>query len=113
MKKFITTIMLSAPFIALASDYGELQETNKSSVKSLVGGAQNYLVGLVGGAAMLFIIYGGFLYITSRGNKQQAERAKKTLTYAIFGLVLVFLARVIFNILNGDFIGTFIGGGNL
>lgn len=53
---------------------------------------------LVGIIAILFIIIGGFQYVTSRGNEEQAEIAKKTLTNAIIGLIVVVLSYIIVTI---------------
>lgn len=57
--------------------------------KNLVMG---YILPLVGTLFIIMVIIGGILYITSRGNQQQAERAKKTLTAAIIGLLIVTLS---------------------
>jgi hypothetical protein len=53
------------------------------------------LLGVVGLIAVIFIIWGGVQYITSRGNEEQAETGKRTLTDAIIGLVIVILSYVI------------------
>ena len=58
----------------------------------------NILFGLSGGVAVLFIVLGGFQYMTSAGNQEQADKGKKTLTYAIIGLVVIVLATTIVNI---------------
>ena len=50
---------------------------------------------LAGMAAVLFIIYGGFLYITAAGNDGQAKEGRKTLVNALIGLVLVVLSYLI------------------
>ena len=42
--------------------------------------------------ALLFLIIGGFRYVMSFGNPDQAESAKKTITYAIIGLILTISA---------------------
>jgi len=66
---------------------------------------QKILLPLVGLVSVAFIIIGGFQYITSGGNEEQAEAGKKTLTNAIIGLVVVILSYiivvVIINALNG------------
>ncbi|MFA6947132.1 MAG: hypothetical protein WC220_14665 [Pedobacter sp.] len=53
-------------------------------------------IGLIAVAAM---IYAGILYFTSGGNEEQAGKAKKTITYAIVGLIVVILSYVIINTL--------------
>jgi len=37
---------------------------------------------------LLFTFYGAFLYFTAYGNENRATQAKKTLTYAIIGLII-------------------------
>ena len=50
------------------------------------------ILGLSGSIMLLMVIYGGFLMLTSSGNAQQIEKAKKVLVGAIIGLVIVFVA---------------------
>jgi len=108
---------LPASVLAALGD-GKLMENRKDdgSTETLVqflGGIQSWLLGLIAGLAVLFIVYGGFLYITSGGNKERIETAKKTLTYSVLGLILVALAGVIFEILTGDFLTFIFGNINL
>lgn len=44
---------------------------------------------LAGLAVFVMLIIGGWQYITSGGEKQAAQKARNTLTYAILGLVLL------------------------
>lgn len=48
-----------------------------------------------GAVALLFIIIGGFRYIFSMGNEEGADGARKTVLYAILGLIIIFLAFLI------------------
>ena len=54
---------------------------------------------LVGFAALGFVIYGGFLYMTSAGDPSRAASGKNTLLHATIGLVIALLANVITNTL--------------
>lgn len=54
--------------------------------------------------ALLFLIFGGFKWITSGGDKAGIEGARKTITYSIIGLIIVFLSYFIVNII-GNFFG--------
>lgn len=45
--------------------------------------------------AVIFIIIGGYFYLTSAGNDDQAKRGRRTLTYAVIGLVIIVLSWVI------------------
>lgn len=58
----------------------------------------NALLALAGSAAVIFIIIGGFRYLTSAGNEELAEKGKKTLVTSIIGLAVVVLAAAIVRI---------------
>lgn len=51
--------------------------------------------------AVFFILYGGFLYLTGGALPAQLERAKKTITNAIVGLVIAMAAIGINNLIFG------------
>ncbi len=55
----------------------------------------NLLLGLAASAAILFIILGGFWYMTAGANAEQAEKGRKALMNAVIGLVVIILSFVI------------------
>lgn len=55
----------------------------------------NVLSAIVGVAAVIMIVIGGFRYVTSGGEANAVSGAKKTIIYAIVGLVVVAMAQVI------------------
>lgn len=57
--------------------------------------------------AVLFLIYGGVKYITSRGDKTEVEAARNHIVAAIVGLIMVFLAFFFVNFVLGFFIKDF------
>lgn len=69
-----------------------------------------YLIDLTlavaGVVAVAFLIIGGFRYITSAGNEESAESAKKIILNSIIGLVVIILSYgiivVIINALRGQ-----------
>ncbi len=50
---------------------------------------------IVGIAAVIMIIVGGFLYVTSGGDSSKLTNAKHTIVYALIGLVIAALAQII------------------
>ena len=48
--------------------------------------------------ALLYLVYGGLKWITSRGEKDQVEAARNHIIAAIIGLIVVFLAIFILSI---------------
>lgn len=53
---------------------------------------------LIASIAIIFVILGGYRYITSSGNSEAAEKGKKTVLYALAGLVVVILAVTAVNL---------------
>ncbi len=60
-------------------------------LKELVGKS----VGLGIAIATLFIIFAAFQIITAGGSEEQFEKGKKTITYAVIGLIVLILSRAI------------------
>ena len=75
---------------------GSCTETGASTtVDSIVGLGVNIISVIVGIAAVIMIILGGFKYITSGGDSSSVQSAKNTILYAIIGLVVVAMAQMI------------------
>lgn len=58
----------------------------------------NFLIYISGTVAVLFVLLGGFWYMTG-GITDDKEKGKKTITYALMGLVITLLAWIIVNII--------------
>jgi SNF2 family DNA or RNA helicase len=54
-------------------------------------------------AAVFFLIYGGIQYITSQGTPDKTTQARKTITYAIVGLLIAMISRVVVQFIAGEF----------
>lgn len=52
---------------------------------------------------LFFVLYGGWKWMTSEGDKKKIEDAKNTLVFSIVGLIVVFLSFLIINILSAFF----------
>lgn len=55
----------------------------------------NLILGFITMIAVLVIIYGGVLYLTSMGNEDASKKAKQTIASGIIGLVICGLAYAI------------------
>lgn len=60
---------------------------------------------IVGSLAVIYLIIGGYRYITAHGNEEAAEGAKKTILHAILGLVITILAFAIITIIANVLVG--------
>lgn len=69
-----------------------------------------WLLGFVTLVAVVYLIYGGFIWLTAAGNEQRVEKAKQIILQAIIGLVIIilawavvlFVARTVANTTNGN-----------
>jgi hypothetical protein len=57
----------------------------------------NYVLAIVGVIALAYLVYGGFMYITSAGNEDRIEVAKGILINAVFGVVVIGVAAALVN----------------
>ena len=62
---------------------------------TIVQRAMNLILSVLGMIGIIAFIWSAFLYLTSAGNEDQAESAKKQMKYAIFGLVIAVGSLVI------------------
>ena len=63
-----------------------------SDLGGIVQGLLEKILPFLGLAAGLMFLVAGFKLITSGGEKEAIQKAKATMTYAILGLVLVFVS---------------------
>ena len=80
---------------SISNDPAEL-----SDIETLFGNAVSAILGLAGIVLFLTLIVGGFRYITSGGDQQKAQAARGTLTFAIIGLVVIFMSFFMINIIE-------------
>jgi hypothetical protein len=78
-------------------DSGDPNDPNSSGsqINSVLATAINIFSFIVGFAAVIMVIVGGFKYITSAGDSASTSSAKNTILYAVIGLVIVAMAQVI------------------
>lgn len=92
-------LVLAPPAFAATADVSQVQNFIRSIIQIIAG-----LAGLI---ATGFFVVGGFTYITSSGNPEHLDRAKRTITWSAIGLAITVAAFVISNIVvtlaNGAF----------
>lgn len=71
-----------------------------SALEDLFGRAVSAIIALAGIVLFIFLIMGGLKYITSSGDPQKTEGAKKTITYAIGGLLVILLSYLILTVIG-------------
>tara|TARA_Y100000031_G_scaffold155089_1_gene204716 strand:- start:1608 stop:2171 length:564 start_codon:yes stop_codon:yes gene_type:complete len=78
------------------ADAAKLPNTD-SNVASLVGKIIQAALSLVATIFFFLMVYGGFLWMTARGNTDQIGKAKDLITQAIVGVVVISAAWAITN----------------
>lgn len=97
--------MFAEPMITFASQPIKLftWAPNTQSLVDLFAKISGYFLYAAGALAFIMLVIGGIRYIVSAGDDKQLEAAKKTITYAIIGLVICALSlltvKVITNVL--------------
>ncbi len=101
MKKIATLLTLTAifaltvmPVLALETgiNYGTATGLGTKDIREGVMNVVNVLLGFLGILAILIILWGGFRWLTSGGNEEKVDEAKKVLTAGIIGLIIIFVA---------------------
>lgn len=73
------------------------QTGGEGDIKEFAKTILNFLLGFLGFICVVFIIYAGFLLVTSSGNEDNVGKAKKILMYAIAGIILILASFAIVN----------------
>jgi len=69
-------------------------------IEGIVTSILHIIVPVVGVVLLLMLIVGGFQYITSGGEVEQTTKARKTLTSALLGLLVVLGAWLIIKLIE-------------
>lgn len=71
--------------------------TQATTGREFILNVTNFILGFLGILAVVIVIYGGFLYVTAAGQEEQATKGKKSITYAIIGIILILGSFAIVN----------------
>lgn len=102
MKKWLRFVALGGavfwlPLQARASSFsiesiGSQLGLGDVDIKTTAVHILNLVLGFLPLVALVMIMLGGFTWLTSGGNEERVDRAKKTISAAVIGMVLVLLA---------------------
>lgn len=102
MRKLVTGLLLVMPMMASAqtvADWGrdDLNEVNLGtrSLRDTIAGVINIVLGFLGILATVIILLGGFKWMTSGGNTDKVDEAKKLIGAGVVGLVIILTAYAI------------------
>ena len=88
--------------IALAQSIGSIFDP---AVGIDIGGANtiiisitNFLLALIGSVAVIYLVYGGYMYMTARGDPGQVRKATKAIWSSITGILIAIFAYTIVSV---------------
>ena len=98
--RVLVSVLLLAPLSVNATpftivDYGGSVGLGTTDLKTTAVNIISWLLGIISLVAVVMIIFGGLQWLTSAGNEERIEKAKKTISSAVIGLILVILAWAI------------------
>ena len=122
-KIFLISLLLVGVLLAarlvLAADFGVNEVNNglagslgSDDPRTIAGRIINIALGFLGAIAIGLIIYAGFLWMTSNGNEEKVETAKKILKNAAIGLVIILASWAIATFIISRLGGAINGGNN-
>ncbi len=74
-----------------------------SCLPCLIKNVINFGIALGGLLAVYLVVFSGIKYITSNGDQYKVDAAKKTITYALVGLVIIILSFAVVNFAGKTF----------
>ena len=101
--------LLSFPIATFASFWDDISpKLNQGSSKTgedLIVDVLNWMIGAAAVICVVMLIVGGYLYMTAGGDEQKVGKATKTLTNAMIGLAICFIAVILVNFVLKNFLG--------
>lgn len=73
----------------------------QTGLRGIVLTIVNFFLTFLGLLAVVMVIYGGFLYVSSAGNEENVNKAKKILMYAVIGIIIIVVSFALVNTLLG------------
>jgi len=98
--KIFKTIPFLLPILSATSVFA--QEDNPKQIDELFGVLDNilkYIFPLAGLICVVFVIVGGYMWMSAAGDPSRVKAAQNTLTWAIIGLIVVLLAVAVIEVI--------------
>ncbi|HEY1835214.1 MAG TPA: TrbC/VirB2 family protein [Candidatus Saccharimonadales bacterium] len=93
-------VALGAPIVLAHPALAASSSGSVSQVQTFIQSVLKVIMGLAGLVAAGFFMIGGYQYITSSGNPDHMDKAKRTLWHSALGLSIVIASFVIANIVT-------------
>ena len=93
------TTTVSTDLANAAADIDEIGTSagvnTSQTLPQIIGTTISILLGVLGIVFVVLVVYAGFLYLTANGAEDNTKKAKKLLTQAIIGLIIIVSAYAI------------------
>lgn len=86
---------------AIGLDLSPLPNTSGVANGDIIKTVLSIVFSILGAAAFMLIVIGGFKYVGAHGDPQGTAGAKRTIIYALVGLTVTILAQVIVSVVAG------------
>lgn len=84
---------------------------DENSIRSVITAIINAILSFLALIAVAMVIFAGIRLVLSQGEDDAKDKAKKTIIFALIGLVVVLFARVIVNLV-AQYLASRVGGGS-
>lgn len=88
------------PFLIASPVLAEEDIPTIGDLGNVVDKVVSLILPIAGIACVVFIIIGGYMWITSAGDPSKIKQAQGTLTWAIIGLVVILMATAIISVVT-------------
>ncbi|MCD4705792.1 pilin [bacterium] len=99
-KIFFGILIALTPLISLAAALTNPLGSNDP--REIIGTGIAGAFSIMGSLALVMFIYGGFQWMLSGGNQEKVTKGKNILTWAFFGLLIIFSSYVILRFILGE-----------
>jgi type IV secretory pathway VirB2 component (pilin) len=89
-------------------DIGGVSATDTLAIRESVLSVLDVVLGFMALIAVIVVVIAGIRLVISQGEEQEKDKAKKTIFYAIIGLIIILFAQAIVGFIQdiGDTVGT-------
>ena len=100
-----TKVNIKGQLEAAGQTNGPFLSTNQYTLASSIGGFINAFFSLLGMIFIILMVYGGYNYMTARGEEDKINKALSTIRQAIIGLIITIGSIEIYKYYFVNFIG--------
>lgn len=95
----------------LPGEFGNAIGLTTTDIRVTIANIIRIALGLLGTIALLLILYAGFIWMTAGGDQEKVSRAKKILSSALIGLLIIMASFAITSFVISRLLGATEGGG--